>query len=300
MVVESESYSSDGVHELELLLSFVNDSSIEACSQGDAVGILLFSGLTDSFAYLNSKEPISQAVTDIKGDIITSLQSRLYIICDEVDVDSGNKYYVQNQVSNEISAEKPVPQLVLHLLGKGCSLPFPRRVFAPWLAGMYLCDYLQPSETFECPPIQKFSSWKTRANMMAEARLQHTYKQALQYYKMIPKQNMTSNQISLSSNRSSSPNSCNGSMNNENEVKFKIASCHSFLNENKAALVQNCIDCVMDLCNWLLALSFVHLYLVELGSTAKDIISLIAQGNQLFVDPTIANDLSLAQKDKGR
>ncbi|KAG4950187.1 hypothetical protein JHK86_043426 [Glycine max] len=116
-VVESESYSSDGVHELELLLSFLNDSSIEACSQGDVVGILLFSGLTDSFAYLNSKEPISQAVTDIKGDIITSLQSRLYIICDEVDVDSGNKYYVQNQVSNEISAEKPVPQLVLHLLG---------------------------------------------------------------------------------------------------------------------------------------------------------------------------------------
>ncbi|KAG5117495.1 hypothetical protein JHK84_043608 [Glycine max] len=117
MVVESESYSSDGVHELELLLSFLNDSSIEACSQGDVVGILLFSGLTDSFAYLNSKEPISQAVTDKKGDIITSLQSRLYIICDEVDVDSGNKYYVQNQVSNEISAEKPVPQLVLHLLG---------------------------------------------------------------------------------------------------------------------------------------------------------------------------------------
>ncbi|KAG5117494.1 hypothetical protein JHK84_043607 [Glycine max] len=129
--------------------------------------------------------------------------------------------------------------------GKGCSLPFPRRVFAPWLAGMYLCDYLQPSETFECPPIQKFSSWKTRANMMAEARLQHTYKQALQYYKMIPKQNMTSNQISLSSNRSSSPNSCNGSMNNENE---------------------NCpyvLEAITDL--------------VELGSTAKDIISLIAQ-----------------------
>ncbi|KAG4950194.1 hypothetical protein JHK86_043433 [Glycine max] len=115
-VVVSESYSSDGVHELELLLSFLNDSSVEACSQGDVVGILLFSGLTDSFAYLNSKEPISQAVTDIKGDIITSLQSRLYIICDEVDVDSGNKYYVQNQVTNEISAEKPVPQLVLHLL----------------------------------------------------------------------------------------------------------------------------------------------------------------------------------------
>ncbi|WVY94953.1 hypothetical protein V8G54_034041 [Vigna mungo] len=65
----------------------------------------------------------------------------------------------------------------------------------------------------------------------------HTYKQALQYYKMIPKQNMTS-RGSLTSNRSSSPNSCNGSVINENEVKFKIASSHCFLNENKAALVE--------------------------------------------------------------
>ncbi|KAG5048640.1 hypothetical protein JHK85_009743 [Glycine max] len=149
LVVESESYSSDGVHEVELLLSFLNDSSIEACSQGDVVGILSFSGLICSFAYLNSKEPNSQAITDIKGDIITSLQSRLDIICDEVDVDSGNNHDVGSQVSNEISAEKPVPQLVLHLLRKGCSLPFPRRVFAPWLAGVYVCDYLQPSETVE-------------------------------------------------------------------------------------------------------------------------------------------------------
>ncbi|TKY74482.1 odr-4-like protein [Spatholobus suberectus] len=149
LVVESESYLSDGVHEVELLLPFLNNSSIEACSQGDVVGILSFSGSICSFAYLNSKEPISQAVTDIKGDIITSLQSRLDIICDEVDVDSGNNPDVGSQVSNEISAEKPVPQLVLHLLRKGCSLPFPKRVFAPWLAGVYVCDYLQPSETVE-------------------------------------------------------------------------------------------------------------------------------------------------------
>ncbi|KAL2637882.1 hypothetical protein AAZV13_06G083900 [Glycine max] len=149
LVVESESYSSDGVHEVELLLSFLNDSSIEACSQGDVVGILSFSGLICSFAYLNSKEPISQAITDIKGDIITSLQSRLDIICDEVDADSGNNHDVGSQVSDELSAETPVPQLVLHLLRKGCSLPFPRRVFAPWLAVVYVCDYLQPFETVE-------------------------------------------------------------------------------------------------------------------------------------------------------
>lgn len=51
---------------------------------------------------------------------------------------------------------------------------------------------------------------------------QHTYKQALQYYKMIPKQNMSSARSSLSSNRSSSPNSCNIAVINENEVRCVV------------------------------------------------------------------------------
>ncbi|KAK7245695.1 hypothetical protein RIF29_40544 [Crotalaria pallida] len=67
----------------------------------------------------------------------------------------------------------------------------------------------------------------------------NTYKQALQCYKMIPKQAMTSSsRTSLSSTRSSSPSSCNVPVINDNEVKFKIASCHCSLNENKAALVE--------------------------------------------------------------
>ncbi|KAM7485116.1 hypothetical protein LguiA_001125 [Lonicera macranthoides] len=66
----------------------------------------------------------------------------------------------------------------------------------------------------------------------------HMYKQALQHYKIIPKQN-TSTRSSLSaSNRSSSPNSFNVSAINENEVKFKLASCHFSLNENRAALLE--------------------------------------------------------------
>ncbi|KAJ6725441.1 ANAPHASE-PROMOTING COMPLEX SUBUNIT 7 [Salix purpurea] len=65
----------------------------------------------------------------------------------------------------------------------------------------------------------------------------HTYKQALHYYKIIPKQSSASSRSSLS-NRSSSPNSFNISAINENEVKFKIASCHATLNETRAALVE--------------------------------------------------------------
>ncbi|KAL0388751.1 UNVERIFIED_CONTAM: Anaphase-promoting complex subunit [Sesamum radiatum] len=68
------------------------------------------------------------------------------------------------------------------------------------------------------------------------------YKQALQYHKILPKQSAATpptTRSSLSaSNRSSSPNSFNTSAINENEVKFKIATCHSSIGENRAALAE--------------------------------------------------------------
>lgn len=39
--------------------------------------------------------------------------------------------------------------LIFIEIRKTCSLAFPRRVFVPWLAGMFICDYLQPSEKLE-------------------------------------------------------------------------------------------------------------------------------------------------------
>ncbi|XP_050371828.1 anaphase-promoting complex subunit 7 [Argentina anserina] len=66
----------------------------------------------------------------------------------------------------------------------------------------------------------------------------HTYKQALQFCKTISKTNPTSTRSSLTSNRSSSPSVFNLSGINEDEVKFKIASCHSALSEYGAALAE--------------------------------------------------------------
>lgn len=67
----------------------------------------------------------------------------------------------------------------------------------------------------------------------------HTYKQALQHHKISPKQSASTLRSSLSTpNRSSSPSLLNISTFNENEVKFKIASCHAALNENKVALLE--------------------------------------------------------------
>lgn len=45
-----------------------------------------------------------------------SLQSRLDIICDEAEGDSGSNIDDGRESSNEISTEKPVAQLVLQLL----------------------------------------------------------------------------------------------------------------------------------------------------------------------------------------
>lgn len=149
LVVGDEPCSSDGLHEVELLLPFMKDASVEACSQKEVVGILVFSGSVCSFACLNPKEPISQALADIKGDIIMSLQSRLDIICDEADGDVGPTDDGCKEANDEISTGKPVSQLVLHLLRKQQCLSFPRRVFVPWLAGTYICDYLQPYDTVE-------------------------------------------------------------------------------------------------------------------------------------------------------
>ncbi|KAI8561591.1 hypothetical protein RHMOL_Rhmol04G0352100 [Rhododendron molle] len=66
----------------------------------------------------------------------------------------------------------------------------------------------------------------------------HTYKQALQHCKIGPKQSTVARNSLSAPNRSSSPNSFNLLGINENEVKFKVASCHCSLNENRAALAE--------------------------------------------------------------
>ncbi|WCJ23534.1 Anaphase-promoting complex subunit 7 [Euphorbia peplus] len=133
-----------------------------------------------------------------------------------------------------------------------------------------------------------------------------TYKQALQYYKIIPKQNSTSSRSSMS-NRASPPNSFNSLPINENEVKFKIASCHSALNETRAALVemegipsksrtlqmsllmaklyrnskQNrfAVSCFKECLRHCPYVMEAIIALAELGVTAKDIISIFSQAS---------------------
>ncbi|KAK9076836.1 hypothetical protein SSX86_005170 [Deinandra increscens subsp. villosa] len=148
LVNVDELYTSDGVHEVEFLTPFMHDTSFRASSE-EVGGILVFTGSICSFAYSNAKEPISQALADIKGDIISSLHSRLDVICDETDGQLDPVADGSGEPENEVSTQIPIPQLQLQLLRKRCSLSFPRRVFVPWLGDTYICDYIQPSETLE-------------------------------------------------------------------------------------------------------------------------------------------------------
>ncbi|KAL3344098.1 hypothetical protein AABB24_023503 [Solanum stoloniferum] len=146
---EDEQFDLGGVHDVEFLLPFMEEKYLEVCSQKEITGLLVFSGSVCSYAYSNSKEPSSQALADIKEDIIKSLRSRLDIMCDEADRKSDSKEDRTEESNNQILSGSAVLQLDLQLQRKHCSMSFPRRVFLPWLADIFLCDYIQPSESVE-------------------------------------------------------------------------------------------------------------------------------------------------------
>ncbi|KAI4972232.1 hypothetical protein ZWY2020_003157 [Hordeum vulgare] len=132
--------TSEGPHAVDLLVPFKNNLPAGECSLEGVAGLLLFAGSVSALAYLGPKESISEAISDLKVDIIASLRSRLDIILDEADDDSTT-----NDVEN--SPSQKVTQVNFHELREPYSFSFPRRILIPWLAGSYICDYLQQSET---------------------------------------------------------------------------------------------------------------------------------------------------------
>ncbi|XP_073282072.1 uncharacterized protein [Primulina huaijiensis] len=148
VVTEDEMCASEGFHEVEFLLPLLQHKYME-CNQKEVLGLLLVGGSVCSLAYLNSKEPISQALIDIKEDIIRSLESRLDIMCDEADREFESDTKDIQEIDNHVSTDKFVPNLDLQVQRKYCNLSFPRRVLVPWFEGTYICDYIQTSETIE-------------------------------------------------------------------------------------------------------------------------------------------------------
>ncbi|GAB2225520.1 hypothetical protein Droror1_Dr00006316 [Drosera rotundifolia] len=77
---DDEPCTSDGLHEVELLLPFMRDASVEASSGKRVAGILQLTGYVCSYAYLSSKEPTSQALYDIKNVADCSLFQNPYLM----------------------------------------------------------------------------------------------------------------------------------------------------------------------------------------------------------------------------
>ncbi|KQJ94748.1 protein odr-4 homolog [Brachypodium distachyon] len=137
---EDMNITSEGSHKVDFLIPFKNNLPAGECSLEGVAGLLLFPGSVSGCAYLGPKESISEAISDLKMDIIASLRSRLDIILDEADDDSTT-----NDVENSLSQK--TTQVTFRELREPYSFSFPRRILIPWLAGSYICDYLQQSET---------------------------------------------------------------------------------------------------------------------------------------------------------
>ncbi|KAJ6904238.1 hypothetical protein NC651_021389 [Populus alba x Populus x berolinensis] len=111
----------------------------------------------------------------------------------------------------------------------------------------------------------------------------HTYKQALHYYKIIPKQSSTTSRSSLS-NRSSSPNSFNISAINENEMEgipskartlqMSLLMAKLYRSSRHTRLAISCYKECLRHCPFVIE---AIIALAELGVAAKDVISLFSQ-----------------------
>ncbi|KAJ1266752.1 hypothetical protein BS78_07G002100 [Paspalum vaginatum] len=139
---EDGNFDTEGPYQVDFLVPFNSDVPVEECSLEGVAGLIRFSGSVSALAYLGPKESISEAISDLKADIIASLRSRLDIILDEADDGSAT-------AELEKSPSQKATQVIFHELREPYSFPFPRRVLIPWLSGTYVCDYLQRSETVE-------------------------------------------------------------------------------------------------------------------------------------------------------
>lgn len=133
------------VHKVEFLLPFGNELHLEVCRMDKVIGFIIFHGAVSAHAYLGSKTPIYQVISDIKDDIIASLWSRLDIMSEDFERDIETIVEENKNASNKILDR----QLTLDELKKCCNLLFPKRVLVPWVPGVFICDYIKTSETFE-------------------------------------------------------------------------------------------------------------------------------------------------------
>ncbi|KAK8967384.1 hypothetical protein KSP40_PGU003083 [Platanthera guangdongensis] len=106
----------EGLHDVELLLPFKSDVHVEVHSSDEIDGLVVLRGAICAFAYLGPKESASQAISNIKNDIINSLRSRLDIVLDEAEDKSDKTSIDFGKGNDEILIEKLLHQRNFHEL----------------------------------------------------------------------------------------------------------------------------------------------------------------------------------------
>lgn len=149
LITKDKGSVAEGPHEIDILLPFADVISMQAGSCEEVVGLVTFSGTIFAQAHSFPREPLLQTVEDLKQDIIASLKSRLDILSDEAEQASISLIPEDSNASEESSLLKPGHPLISCNWSEPCSFVFPRRVLVPWLDGIFICDYLQPTETFQ-------------------------------------------------------------------------------------------------------------------------------------------------------
>jgi len=142
LFLDDMTITSESSHKVDFLVPFKTNLPTGERSLEGVAGLLVFAGSVSALAYLGPKESITEAISDLKVDIIASLRSRLDIILDDDEADDDS---TTNDVEN--SPSQKATQVIFHELREPYSFSFPRRILIPWLAGSYICDYLQQSET---------------------------------------------------------------------------------------------------------------------------------------------------------
>eukprot|EP00850_Spirogloea_muscicola_P012105 SM000077S21579 [mRNA] locus=s77:294879:298669:+ [translate_table: standard] len=147
--------TSNAPHKVEMLMPLSQTASTEGGDGRQALGVLSMEGVVHARAYASSRETLQRALADLRADIITSLRSRLDLLCDEAEaaVEEEEEEHTAATDSQALLGESQ-PQTTSLLLGThfakvSCMWQMPRRVLAVWKDGALVCDYLLRDETLE-------------------------------------------------------------------------------------------------------------------------------------------------------
>eukprot|EP00850_Spirogloea_muscicola_P017797 SM000156S02153 [mRNA] locus=s156:233605:237381:+ [translate_table: standard] len=147
--------TSNPPQEVGMLMPLPQTASTEGGDGRQVLGVLSIEGVVHARAYASSRDTLQRALADLKADIITSLRSRLDLLCDEAEAaaEEEEEEHTAAPDSQSLLGESQ-PQTTSLLLGThfakvSCMWQMPRRVLAVWKDGALVCDYLLQDETLE-------------------------------------------------------------------------------------------------------------------------------------------------------